>query len=333
MIYPDIQIVLIYILIRIYGNIAGIAVRCISFHVADGIAVMHQTIALVVMICFIISAVYLYSFFAGQFNERLRSVWGCWRFRLVCGGLLSIVYYGEYNGKILACRQSPAIILPLKSNISALFIRIERVIAVCFIVLGNIFRRVYRDCAGVCVTIFCYCTRGVASIQKAVTLCRMSSVSGNAFDLYVIAANQPFYIVISGWCGSRRCLALGGVVYGHNVFTAGREKLPEFTVSRGRTAAAAGSKFKESFTRIAFSIYKGICIVRGIEASLIVIWSVTIPNCYRERRASDVEFLIASDYCIELKRTRRWRIIVFLQLNVKHSTIALTKIPCVTRHF
>ena len=67
------------ILIRVHGNVAGIAVFVASpCHVADGIAVMHQTIALVLvgMICFIISAVYLYSFFAGQFNERLRGVFG-----------------------------------------------------------------------------------------------------------------------------------------------------------------------------------------------------------------------------------------------------------------
>ena len=75
----DVQIVLRYIFFRLYGNVAGIAVLLIALHVADGIAVMHQTIALVVMICIIISAVYLYSFFAGQFNERLGGVFGCWR--------------------------------------------------------------------------------------------------------------------------------------------------------------------------------------------------------------------------------------------------------------
>ena len=79
----DVQIVLIYILIRIHGNVAGIAVFLIALYFADGIAVMHQTIDLVVMICFIISAVYLYSFFAGQFNERLGGVFGFGPFGLI----------------------------------------------------------------------------------------------------------------------------------------------------------------------------------------------------------------------------------------------------------
>ena len=141
------------------------------------------------------SALDLYVAAANQFFYISGRI-GC-----VCGRLLSIVYYGKCNGKILACQQSPFIILPLESNTSALWIGIERMVAMCFVVLGNIFRRVYRDCAGVCVTIFCYCTSGVASIQKAVTLYRMSSVSGSAFDLYVTAANQLFYFCVSRLIG------------------------------------------------------------------------------------------------------------------------------------
>ena len=132
---------------------------------------------------------------------------------------------------------------------------------------------------------------------------------GNTVIVVVmVMAGYPRYIRRRRSCrlgflaGSGAHEGLGGVVYGHYVCTAGREKLSKFTVSRSRTAAA-GSKFREPFVRIALSLYKGICIVRVIKASLIVIRSVTSPNGYRERCTIACERLIASDYCIDLKHT------------------------------
>ena len=110
----DVQIVLIYILFRLYGNFAGIALFLITAHLTDGIAVMHQTIALVGMICFIISALYLYSFFSGQFNERLRSVFWFGPFGLVCGRLLSFALYIENDRNAAGSGKLPLLIVPYK---------------------------------------------------------------------------------------------------------------------------------------------------------------------------------------------------------------------------
>ena len=279
MIYPDIQIVLIYILIRIYGNIAGIAVRCISFHVADGIAVMHQTIALVVMICFIISAVYLYSFFAGQFNERLGGVFGFGLCRwVVCGRLLSIVYYGEYNGKILACQQSPFIILPLESNTSALWIGIERMVAMCFVVLVNIFRGVYRDRAGVIsgsrvLSYIAYCK---AAADKAVCIVGMGVV-GSAMYLYRLIA---YYSRNIG-----RLIGNTDRILAYNLYMEGNKFLIPGCLCRYRNPSAAISTLS-TYTRIIVVIkisdrnigFAGFgCLAIKLKTGVSIIYIIALP--------------------------------------------------------
>ena len=64
------------------------------------------------MICFIISAVYLYSFFAGQFNERLRGVFGFGLCRwVVCGRLLSFALYIENDRNVAGSGKLPLLII------------------------------------------------------------------------------------------------------------------------------------------------------------------------------------------------------------------------------
>ena len=210
MVYPDFLIVSLDIFIRIYGNIAGITTFRITFYFTDGITVMLQAIALFSMSCSCSGALDLYSFFASQFNERLRSIFRFGRVGLF--GHLVFALYGEHYRHAAGVGKFPLFIrsVPAKLYRAGLGFRVKGMVYPDFLIVSlDIFVRIYGNIDGITsLFITLNITNNKSTRKQAVGLVFMSyltirAVYGNN------TTQERLYRIIAGflrfgWVNDRR---------------------------------------------------------------------------------------------------------------------------------